>query len=85
MKTAKPVIGSEGDFITSPEISQVFGEVELFMYYWSFSDNDRLVTFVAPWSMAPLAMDVCWVRPRNPLAGAWARPRNAHARCSKGM
>lgn len=27
MKTAKPVIGSGGDFITSPEISQVFGEV----------------------------------------------------------
>ncbi|CDO71829.1 hypothetical protein BN946_scf184939.g53 [Trametes cinnabarina] len=27
MKASKPVIGSEGDFITSPEISQVFGEV----------------------------------------------------------
>ncbi|KAI9061060.1 DUF185-domain-containing protein [Trametes sanguinea] len=27
MKASKPVIGSEGDFITSPEISQVFGEL----------------------------------------------------------
>ena len=27
MNSKHPVLGSQGDFITSPEISQVFGEV----------------------------------------------------------
>lgn len=27
MSSSNPVLGSQGDFITSPEISQVFGEV----------------------------------------------------------
>ena len=85
MNTSKPVIGSEGDFITSPEISQVFGEVESFMHSRVPGDNDRPVSFVASWCMAPLAMDVCRVRSRNPLAGARARAWNAHARCSEGM
>ncbi len=31
------VFGSHGDFITSPEISQVFGEVGLTFYSWHFS------------------------------------------------
>jgi hypothetical protein len=31
MKSSNKVFGSGGDFITSPEISQVFGEVRLFL------------------------------------------------------
>lgn len=31
------VFGKEGDFITSPEISQTFGEVRIFI----FRDSDR--------------------------------------------
>ena len=31
-----PVFGSRGDFITSPEISQVFGEVRPYVTRWLF-------------------------------------------------
>ncbi|KAI0368764.1 DUF185-domain-containing protein [Pilatotrama ljubarskyi] len=43
MKTTKPVIGSEGDFITSPEISQVFGELlgVWLLSQWMYAGSSR--------------------------------------------
>ncbi|KAI0635645.1 DUF185-domain-containing protein [Trametes polyzona] len=43
MKTTKPVIGSEGDFITSPEISQVFGELlgVWLLSQWMYAGKSR--------------------------------------------
>ncbi|KAI0768010.1 DUF185-domain-containing protein [Trametes elegans] len=43
MKTSKPVIGSEGDFITSPEISQVFGELlgVWLLSQWMYAGTSR--------------------------------------------
>ena len=40
MKSSNKVFGSGGDFITSPEISQVFGEVGLFR---SEADSDMVL------------------------------------------
>lgn len=40
MKSSNKVFGSGGDFITSPEISQVFGEVRLFR---SEGDSDMVL------------------------------------------
>ena len=40
MKSSNKVFGSGGDFITSPEISQVFGEVRLFR---SETDSDMVL------------------------------------------
>ena len=42
MKSSNKVFGPDGDFITSPEISQVFGEVRLFRSE-ADSDHDTLV------------------------------------------
>ncbi|KAJ8469831.1 hypothetical protein ONZ51_g8726 [Trametes cubensis] len=43
MNTSKPVIGSEGDFITSPEISQVFGELlgVWLLSQWMYAGSGR--------------------------------------------
>lgn len=42
MNPANPVFGKQGDFITSPEISQVFGEVRLVAFPWSYEEkNDK--------------------------------------------
>ncbi|KAI8980089.1 DUF185-domain-containing protein [Trametes punicea] len=45
MKASKPVIGSEGDFITSPEISQVFGELLAvwLLSQWMYAGSGREV------------------------------------------
>lgn len=38
-----PVFGSRGDFITSPEISQVFGEVRPYATRWLFFEGNERV------------------------------------------
>lgn len=50
--TTRTVFGKEGDFITSPEISQVFGEVRpppppsfsTFSFFFSFESRLKLCT-----------------------------------------
>lgn len=55
MKPSNSVFGSRGDFITSPEISQVFGEVRAFFAVAAYDENDGHA--VVAWYMAPLHVD----------------------------
>lgn len=54
-----PVFGSRGDFVTSPEISQVFGEVRPYVTRWLFLRVTSALS-VAGRGMASLPVGECW-------------------------
>jgi len=52
MNSDNQVFGKEGDFITSPEISQTFGEVRLKLF--TLISTTHYEVFLASWYMALL-------------------------------
>ena len=63
-----PVFGTRGDFITSPEISQVFGEVRVQSYTTEARSNEQIVNQLARGHLVRVPMGSCW-----PTSGGEAR------------
>ena len=62
------VFGTRGDFITSPEISQVFGEVRVHARMTEARNNEQTVIQLARRHLVRVPMDSCW-----PTSGGEAR------------
>ena len=77
MKPTHPVFGARGDFVTSPEISQVFGEVlALWMIgrWMSAGSKPFRIVELGP-GRGTLMDDMLRVRPPSPLHGSPTYPR----------
>lgn len=72
------VFGAQGDFITSPEISQMFGEVRSFGVR---GVNARMLNIsAARWHLVSNRVASAWKALQNPVGGIWSRQRHAYGR-----
>lgn len=60
MNPQHPVFGTTGDFITSPEISQVFGEVTAHVLGRETKSNEPTDFQLARRNLVCVAMGSCW-------------------------
>lgn len=68
MNSANKVFGSAGDFITSPEISQAFGEVRPSPIHSKMGGNGHSVdAMLAGRHLAPVAISIIWEASAIPI------------------
>lgn len=86
MDPQNSIFGKDGDFVTSPEISQIFGEVRLLCFLLVHMQVVMNVRFPpARSSMAFEPVDCSRIAPRNSRSRTWPRTRYTHVRRSSYM